>query len=85
MNPPMNGREFTNMNEHEKQIRHYTDRIQVLGQPICLEAVRLNSGINILLTGGHCPHIGAVIVVPPEGEPALHVFPGHREEVICRK
>ena len=40
----MNGREFMNMNEVEMQIRHYTDRIPVLGQPICLEAVCLSSG-----------------------------------------
>jgi beta-phosphoglucomutase len=43
------------------------------------------SGIQVLLTGGDRPHIGAVSVIGPDTELCSITFPGHKETVISEK
>lgn len=42
-------------------------------------------GINVLIEGGDQGHIGAVAVCAPGMETKVITFPGHREDVICRR
>jgi hypothetical protein len=46
---------------------------------------KTQSGIQVLLTGGDLPHIGAVSVIGPDTELHTVTFPGHKEAVISEK
>ncbi len=52
------------------------------GERLVLEAVRLDEGMLVLLTGGCRSHIGAVSTGEPEGRVQTQSFPGHRDQVI---
>ena len=71
------------MSEESREVRHYTDRVMVLGKPMCLEAVLFDHQLSLLLYGGDAPHIGSAAVLSPDGSISVQTFPGHREDVIC--
>ncbi len=55
------------------------------GKDITARISILDSGIQILLTGGDLPHIGAVGVLDPDGQIAVTEFSGHKEDILCRQ
>ena len=49
------------------------------------EIICTGSGINITLTGGERPHIGAITIIAPDGKMETKAFPTHRESVISEE
>jgi hypothetical protein len=62
--------------------KRYRDVRSVLERDIVLEAVLLDDGLQVLITGGDRPHIGAVSLGQTGGVRSLEL-PGHREQVIA--
>ena len=56
----------------------------VFGQPIRGMVVETADGVDVLLTGGHKSHIGAVTVMDAKGNAQTIAFPGHREDVVTK-
>lgn len=59
-------------------------RVQVLGREIRIHVYDTGAGLNILIEGGDKGHIGAVAAAEPGAEIRSIVFPGHKEDVVCR-
>lgn len=55
------------------------------GREITARVTVLDGGVQILLSGGDRPHIGAVGILDPEGRLTVTQFPGHREGVLCER
>ena len=55
---------------------------QVLGQQIRAEAVILDQGIDIGITGGSRTHVGAVALVEPDGQVQTLLRQGHKDDVV---
>lgn len=60
-------------------------KTEVLGRELRIDLYDTGDGLNVLIEGGDRGHIGAVAVAAPQEELRLIVFPGHREDVICRQ
>ena len=62
-----------------------TIKRSVLEREIRIRITDTGNGINVLIDGGDKSHIGAVAAASPDSELQVIVFPGHREDVICRR
>lgn len=56
----------------------------VLGKPITAQMIMLPKGVQVLITGGDLPHIGAVAIIHPDGSFQVTEFPTHREGTVCQ-
>lgn len=54
----------------------------VLGAPVIARVLVTDGGVQVSLTGGDRPHIGAVSVADPSGQVSTTEFPSHREGVL---
>lgn len=72
------------MCEKTNQVFRWADTRTVLGKPITAEVTLLPKGVQVLITGGDLPHIGAVAIVHPDGSFQVTEFPAHREGVVCQ-
>ncbi len=59
--------------------------IIVLGKPIHIFLSKTSWGIDVLITGGDRPHIGAVSVVDDQGHLHTQVFEGHKDDFISEE
>lgn len=66
-------------------MERFTLRRQYRGRYITALIVRTAGGVQVILTGGDLPHIGAVGVADPGGKCTVTQFPTHREGVVCEK
>lgn len=57
----------------------------IFGKSVCMAITDTGKGMNILLSGGDCAHIGAVSVAASGKVLHTTAFPGHREDVVCKK
>ena len=57
----------------------------VLGKEIRIHTLDTGDGIQILIEGGDRSHIGAVAAACLGECTMVTSFPGHREEIICRR
>ena len=55
------------------------------GRSITAAVTDTGQGVQVLLSGGDAPHIGAVGVLSPDGKIAVTEFSAHREGVLCRQ
>lgn len=69
----------------ELVIKIFESQDYLMGKEINCLAVKLDSGINVILGGGDVSHIGAVSMVEEDGKINTFAFPGHREAVISDK
>ena len=58
---------------------------KVLERPVEIRISDTGSGLNILITGGDKPHIGAVSVKSPGRALETVLFPSHKDNVISDK
>ena len=63
----------------------YKESFIVLEKPVEIMITDTGAGINVLICGGDRSHIGSVAACSPDTDVQLITFPGHREDVICRK
>lgn len=59
--------------------------LMILGKIVRIQITDTGRGMNILLSGGDSAHIGAVSVAEAGNILQSIEFPGHKEEVVCRK
>lgn len=64
-------------------MERFTLRRQYRGRRITALIVRTDGGVQVTLTGGDLPHIGAIGVADPGGKCAVTQFPAHREGIVC--
>ena len=57
----------------------------VLDEVITCEATFLDSGMHVLLYGGHSSHVGSVSTASPTSAVRTLTVPGHKEFVISEK
>lgn len=62
-----------------------TIKRSVLGREIRIRMTDTGNGLNVLIEGGDKSHIGAVAVAAPDFSLQVITFPGHREDVVCRR
>ena len=55
------------------------------GRSITAAVTDTGQGVQVLLSGGDAPHIGAAGVLSPDGKIAVTEFSAHREGVLCRQ
>lgn len=59
--------------------------VNLFGRGIRIHLYDTGDGINVLIEGGDRSHIGAVAVAGPDTKVQVVTFPGHREDVICKR
>ena len=57
--------------------------VMTLDRELSVRLLLTEQGVVMAITGGDLPHLGAVTIVPPEGEPYTEQFPGHRDGTVC--
>ena len=57
----------------------------VLGAPLTARVLLTEEGVQVSLTGGTRPHIGAVSVADPTGKVSTTEFPSHRDGVLSER
>lgn len=57
----------------------------ILGRKIRVRLQFLDEGVNVLLTGGHKSHIGAVSGRIPGQDPVDIELPGHKEGILAKQ
>ncbi len=55
----------------------------LMGREITARVIQLPKGIQVTLSGGDLPHIGAVSIAEPDGNISTNQFPSHREGGIA--
>ena len=73
------------MDGYVNRVRELHCETQVLGETLSAIVQITPQGVQVLITGGAAPHIGAVSIVSPDGIRRDHQFPGHRDGVITEK
>jgi hypothetical protein len=54
----------------------------LMGKELRAEVTVLNSGVQVLITGGSLPHIGAVSLADGQGNCTTQQLPGHKDGVV---
>lgn len=67
------------------EMRSFTLTRDFRGRSITAAVTDTGQGVQVLLSGGDAPHIGAVGVLSPDGKIAITEFSAHREGVLCRQ
>ena len=60
-------------------------QIQLVHKPLQVVVLNTAEGVQLLISGGDRPHIGAVCVMDSRGNAVSHCFPGHRDDIIANK
>lgn len=71
--------------EGAARMRSFTLTRDFRGRSITAAVTDTGQGVQVLLSGGDAPHIGAVGVLSPDGKIAVTEFSAHREGVLCRQ
>lgn len=69
--------------EGAARMRSFTLTRDFRGRSITAAVTDTGQGVQVLLSGGDAPHIGAVGVLSPDGKIAVTEFSAHREGVLC--
>ena len=67
-----------------RNVSEFSLTAEVLGYEISVRAVLTGGSIQVMISGGMRPHIGAVSIAGPDGQQDIE-FPGHKDGVITRK
>ncbi len=54
----------------------------VLDFPIEAEALILDDGVQVTITGGCRSHVGSVTAAEPDGSVRSLTFPGHKDQIV---
>lgn len=68
-----------------KDVECIKQETTVLGKAICIFLGKTSWGIDVLITGGDRPHIGAVTVVDDQARLHTQVFEGHKDNFISEE
>lgn len=61
------------------------EKFILLGKPVLISLTRMDCGIEVLITGGDLPHIGAVSIADPGGHIHTVMFEGHKDQLISEE
>ena len=73
------------MGRNMKKDNVFSRKVALLGQEIRIHIFDTGDGMNVLIEGGDRGHIGAVAAAGPDLAVNVVTFPGHREDVICKR
>lgn len=73
------------MERDMKKDSGFDRKVTLLGREIRIHMLDTGAGLNVLIEGGDRGHIGAVAAAGADLPVNVVTFPGHRENVICRR